>query len=129
MKNIEEKTILVVEDEKPLSDAIKLKLEKNNFNVATARTIEQARGYVDDLEKINAIWLDHYLMGKENGLDFIAWCKTGDNEKCKNVPVFIVSNTASPDKVVTYLAFGAKEYFVKSNHRLDDIIESIKKHV
>jgi DNA-binding response OmpR family regulator len=124
-----DKVILVVEDEKPLLEAIKLKLERNGFEVVTARSIEQAKSYTVDLVRIDGIWLDHYLMGKEDGLDFISWCKTPDNNKCKNVPVFIVSNTASPDKVASYIALGAQEYFVKSNHRLDDIIDAMKKHI
>jgi DNA-binding response OmpR family regulator len=121
------KVILVVEDEKPLLGAIKIKLEKNNFDVVTARTVEQAKQYFKDLPKIDAIWLDHYLLGKENGLDFIVWCKTKENVKCTNVPVFVVSNTASADKVTSYMGFGAEKYFVKSNHRLDEIIEEITK--
>ena len=59
------KTILVVEDEKPLLDAIKTKLEKNDFNVLTARSVEQAKNHLMDVEKVDVIWLDHYLLGKE----------------------------------------------------------------
>lgn len=33
-------TILVLEDEKPLLEAIKLKLGKNVFDVVTARSVE-----------------------------------------------------------------------------------------
>jgi response regulator of citrate/malate metabolism len=116
------KVILVAEDERTLSDAIKLKLEKNNFEVVTSRTIEDAKKQVENLSKLDAIWLDHYLMGKENGLDFIAWCKGDKNAKCREVPVFVVSNTASPDKIATYMKLGVNKYFVKSNHRLDDIV-------
>lgn len=123
------KIILVVEDEKPLLDAIKIKLEKNGIDVVTARTVEQAKQYVVDLPKIDAIWLDHYLLGKENGLDFVAWCKEDENAKCKLIPIFVVSNTASPDKVATYMSLGAKEYFIKANHRLDEIIAQIGKEL
>lgn len=119
------KVILVLEDERPLLEAIKLKLEKNSFEVVTARTVEQAKHYVDDLSRVDAIWLDHYLIGKEDGLDFVAWCKEEDNAKCKQVPIFVVSNTASSDKVSTYMRLGAKEYFVKSNHRLDEIVKAV----
>lgn len=121
MKN---KIILVVEDEKPLLEAIDLKLKKSGFDVITARTVEEGKNYVNSLEKIDAIWLDHYLMGKEDGLDFVAWCKEDDN-KCKQVPIFVVSNTASPDKVATYLSLGVNDYYVKANYRLDQIIEAI----
>lgn len=121
------KVVLVVEDELPLLGAIKLKLEKNNFDVVTARTVDQAKQYTEDLEHIDVIWLDHYLLGKENGLDFVVWCKGESNTKCKLIPIFIVSNTASSDKVLTYLSLGASKYFVKSNHKLDEIIKEIDK--
>ena len=122
----QKKVILVVEDERPLLGAIKIKLEKNDFEVITARAIDDAKKLASDAKQIDAIWLDHYLFGKENGLDFIAWCKNEDNKKCKDIPVFIVSNTASSDKVTTYMNLGAKKYFVKSNHKLDEIISDIK---
>ncbi len=120
-----EKVILVLEDERPLLEAIKLKLEKSGFDVVTARTVEQAINYVGELSHVDAIWLDHYLIGKESGLDFIAWCKEEENAKCKKVPIFVVSNTASADKVSTYIKLGAKKYFVKSNHKLEEIIREI----
>lgn len=123
------KTILVIEDERPLLEAIKIKLEKSGIDVLTARTVEQAEQYAKEIEKIDAIWLDHYLLGKENGLDFVAWCKDDSNTKCNLIPIFVVSNTASADKVSTYMALGAKKYFVKSNHRLDEIIAEISKEL
>lgn len=121
------KVVLVLEDEKPLLEAIKIKLEKNNFDVVTARSVEQAEQYTSDLDHVDAIWLDHYLLGKESGLDFIAWCKEDNNAKCKNTPIFVVSNTASADKVSTYMKLGAEKYFIKSNHKLDEIIKEISK--
>jgi DNA-binding response OmpR family regulator len=121
-----DKIVLVVEDEKPLLEAIDLKLKKNGFEVVTARTVEQAKSYVTDLARIDVIWLDHYLMGKEDGLDFVAWCRE-ENNKCMGTPIFVVSNTASPDKVATYMSFGVKNYYVKANYRLDQIIEEVSK--
>lgn len=120
------KTILVIEDERPLLEAIKIKLEKNDFKVLNARSINDAKNLSQETEKIDAIWLDHYLLGKEDGLDFIIWCKDDTNLKCKNIPVFIVSNTASSDKVASYMSLGARKYFVKANHKLDEIISEIK---
>lgn len=125
----QKKVILVVEDERPLLEAIKLKLEKSNFEVVSACTISQAEDYIKNLVKVDAIWLDHYLIGKDTGLDFVAWCKEENNEKCVNLPIFVVSNTASSDKVTTYMTLGAKKYFVKSNHKLNEIIEEISKSI
>jgi len=118
------KTILVVEDEKPLMDAVKKKLELSGFYVVTARDVEQALGYLEDLEKVDLVWLDHYLLGKENGLDLVTKMKA-ENSKWRNIHIFVVSNTASPDKVNSYLHLGVDKYYTKADYRLDDIINDI----
>jgi len=117
------KTILLIEDEMPLQDAAKAKLESSGFQVVTARTAEQALGYLTDLKKVDAIWLDHYLLGKETGLDFVA--KVKNDKVKKKIPIFVVSNTASPDKVKSYLAFGVNKYYAKIDYRLEQIIKDI----
>jgi DNA-binding NtrC family response regulator len=122
------KTILVIEDERPLQNAIKIKLEKSGFEVVAARAVDQAKGYITDVENISAIWLDHYLLGKEDGLDFVAWCKEGDN-KCRKIPIFVVSNTASAEKVKSYMQLGVAQYNVKSERRLDEIIDDIREYL
>lgn len=117
-----------MEDEQPLLEAIKAKLEKGGFDVLTARSVEQAKNHVKDVENIDVIWLDHYLLGDENGLDFVAWCKM-DGSTCKQVPIFVVSNTATDDKIKTYLHLGAEKYYVKAEKRLEDVIDDINKHL
>lgn len=121
---LEEKVVLVVEDERPLLEAIRIKLENSGFEVVTARSVEQAINHLEDVDRIDAIWLDHYLLGKENGLDFVAKCKA-DEAKCVNIPIFVVSNTASSDKVQAYMQLGVNKYYVKAEKRLDDIISDM----
>lgn len=122
------KKILVIEDEKPLLDAISDKLSSQHFDVVTARTVEQAKNHVMDIGKIDAIWLDHYLLGEEDGLDFVAWCRE-ENKSCQTTPIFVVTNTAGVEKKSTYLELGASEYFIKAEHRLDEIITRIKEKI
>jgi DNA-binding response OmpR family regulator len=121
---MDKQIVLVVEDEKPFAEAIKRKLEISGFEVVTARTVKQALNYLKDL-KIDAVWLDHYLLGKEDGLDLITEMKK-EESKWKGIPVFVVSNTATSDKVKAYLHLGAEKYYVKADYRLDKIIEDIK---
>jgi DNA-binding response OmpR family regulator len=120
-------TILVVEDEKPLIVAIKTKLEKNGFDVVTARTAEQAWNHLDEGVEVDALWLDHYLLGKDTGLDLLVRLKNA--AKWKALPIFVVSNTASPDKRQAYIEFGVDKYFVKAENRLDEIVSNIKKRL
>ena len=117
--------ILVVEDERPLLEAIKIKLENNSIEAVTARSVTQALAYLEDLPKIDAVWLDHYLLGEQSGLELVAAIKKADSP-WKSVPIFVVSNTASNDKVSAYIQFGVEKYFIKSNYRLDMIISEIK---
>ncbi len=130
MKNLvpKEITILVVEDERPLIEAIKTKLEKTGFAVVTARAVEQAINYLEDIEHIDAIWLDHYLLGKEDGLDFVTKLKHAE-AKWKHVPIFVVSNSATAAKVRSYMRLGVNKYFVKSEYRLDQIIGDIRSYL
>ena len=123
-KNIR-KNVLIVEDETPLLEAIKKKLEINDFSTISARSVEQAMNYLNDGVEIDAIWLDHYLLGKKTGLDFVAKIKE-DNSKWKHIPVFLVSNTASSDKKIAYLQLGINKYYTKAEYPLDKIIQEIK---
>ena len=124
---MKKKIILVLEDEKPLQEAIIFKLKKNDFEVVSAQTVKQALDYMEEIKNICVMWVDHYVLGKEDGLYFVSRVKT--NKKWKSIPIFVVSNTASPDKVHSYLSLGVEKYFVKSEKKLDEIILDIKKEI
>ena len=119
-----EKVILVVEDENSLLGIIKEQLELNGFTVATARTVEEAIGQINAFKKVDAIWLDHYLLGEDSGLDFVI--KLKENDKWKKIPVFVVSNSGSVDVMQSYMQLLVAKYYVKAEHRLDEIISEIK---
>ena len=144
-KNTNGRTILVIEDERPLLEAINAKLVKNGFNVIAARSVEQAfdaklgkKGstvmtiqsieealkYIQSLERVDAVWLDHHLLGEENGLDFVKKFKANGG-RWNKIPVFVVSNAASPKTVQAYIRAGVSTYYVKSDHRLDKIVKDI----
>ena len=144
-KLIRKKTILVVEDERALLDVVNARLKKKGFGVIAARSVDQvfnanlekndlgiisassikqALEYLTDLEKIDAVWLDHNLLGKEDGLDFLKKLKANGG-RWKKIPIFVVSNTESSATIKSYVNLGVSKYYVKSNHRLDEIIDDI----
>ncbi len=143
---IEKKTILVIEDERPLLEVVNTKLKKNGFDVIEARSVDQvfnanleqkglgiisaqsikqALDYLDDLENIDAIWLDHNLIGKENGLDLVKKFRANGG-RWKKIPIFVVSNSDGNQTISSYLKLGVSKYYVKSNYKLDEIIKDIK---
>ena len=73
--SLQKKTILIVEDERPLYRIIKSKFEAEGFSALTAKSVSQALNHLKNGIKIDAVWLDHYLLGKRNGLDFVAKIK------------------------------------------------------
>lgn len=122
------KHILVLEDERPLQEAIVKKLESKGFTVEAARSVDEAMERLKTNPVYQAVWVDHYLLGKESGLDFVAKMKAPGSAWAQ-VPVFAVSNTASPDKVQSYIAFKTTRFYVKAEHRLEDIIADIDEAV
>ena len=117
-------TIMVVEDETLLLHAISQKLKLSGMGVLSCASGQQAVDYLATLGALpDAIWLDYYLKDM-NGLAFMQELKK--NEKWANIPVLVVSNSASPDKVHNMLALGAKKYILKAEYRLDEIIAMIR---
>lgn len=127
MKNIAiiKKTILIIEDERPLAKVIADKLEHAGFEVLSARTVDQGLEYMEEVASIDAVWLDHYLFGEKTGLDFVAKLKSFDS-KWRQVPIFVVSNTASKNNLRSYIRLGVNKYSIKADHRLDEMTKDIK---
>ncbi len=118
------KTILVIEDDKSLQEAIADKLQINGFRVVLARTKQEGIDALIDEEQVDLIWLDHYLFGQEDGIDFLN--EVRKSQDWKKIPIFVISNTAGTDKVNAYLALGANKYYTKAEHKLNHIINDIK---
>ncbi len=122
MNNNEQKTVLVLEDELPLRKAIKMKLDGKDFFVKGVDNVKDGLRFMEE-NTVDFIWLDHYLLGGADGLDFVVMVKT--KPEWKNIPIFVISNTASPDKIKAYLGLGVNKFFTKSNCKLDDVINNV----
>ncbi len=118
------RTILVLEDEQPLAEVIKKELEIHGFLTVIARTAEQGLSYLKDVPDIAAIWLDHYLLGAEDGISFASKVRAS-SEKWSKIPIFVITNTGSPEKTDAYKALGVNKFYTKANHKLKDIISDI----
>lgn len=117
-------TVLVVEDEALLLDAIEKKIQLSGMGVVACSGGAQAFDYLQSSENLpDIIWLDYYLKDT-NGLDFMHQLKK--NPVWEHIPVLVISNSASHDKVHSLLALGAKKYILKAEYRLDEIINMIR---
>lgn len=123
----ENPTIMVVEDEVLLLQAITKKLKLSGMDVLSCASGQQAVDYLNSLDELpDAVWLDYYLKDM-NGLAFMQELKK--NSKWTDIPVLVVSNSASPEKVHNMLALGAKKYILKAEYRLDEIIALIRSFI
>jgi DNA-binding response OmpR family regulator len=128
MDNEKKATIMVVEDERSLAGAVKIKLEAKGFIALVARSVEEAEDTLRSNKDIKALWLDHYLLGAEDGLDLVARLKE-EKSPWKSLPIFVVSNTASNEKVRSYLSLGVDKYYTKSDFSLEEIIGELTKAI
>jgi len=118
------KNILVVEDDKALAEAIQIKLKKTGYNVFVARSVPDAIDSYKNHSPIDLVWLDHYLIGRENGLDFLEYLRNDANGK--DTPILVVSNTISPELIKAYQTKGANKFFTKSDVKLDELIQEVQ---
>ncbi len=118
------KTILIIEDERPLLEVVQIKLEGSGFDVITARSVNQALDFLQAVPQVHAIWLDHYLLGQHDGVDFVKRVKT--DPKAKSIPIFVISNSASEETKATYQELGVEGYYVKSDFQLEEIIDDMR---
>ncbi len=119
--------VLVIEDEELLLEAIARKLSNEGLDPITCTGAAQAFDYLKSLvEPPDVIWLDYYLKDA-NGLEFMKLFMK--DPKWSQIPVVVVSNSASEEKRKAMLALGVKKYLLKAEYRLEEIIKIIKEIV
>lgn len=114
--------IMVIEDDALLLKAISKKLKLEGIDTTPCPSAKVA---FNELEKgkPDVIWLDYYLEDMD-GHEFMQWFI--EKEEWKEIPVVVVSNSASYVKKKEMFDLGIKGYFLKSQYRLDEIIDEIQ---
>ncbi len=114
-------TIMIIEDESLLLEAIDRKLASRGYKTLPYVSAEEGLAYLKDSSHNlpNLIWLDYYLGGMDGGQFMVA---LKEDERLKNIPVIVVSNSASDQKKNNMIDLGVKAYILKAQYKLDDII-------
>lgn len=116
--------VLIVEDDKFLSELISTKLSKEGFEVVLATDGESGLQKATT-DKPNIILLDIMLPGM-SGFEVLQSLKGHTDATVANIPVLILSNFGQESKVQEGLQLGAKDYLVKANFTTGEIVEKIK---
>ena len=114
--------VLVVEDEDVLAKVLQEKLERSGYSVTIASDGEEALRIAAS-SKPDVIVLD-LLLPKKNGFEVLDELKK--NGELKMIPVVVVSNLGEDSDIKRALALGAADYYVKSEHPINEIIEKIQ---
>lgn len=118
-------TILIVEDENFLIQALEDNLTAEGYTVNTAKDGGEAVKKIKK-RKPDLILLD-LLMPKKDGFFVLEEIK--NNSEWKMIPVIVLSNLGGDEDVKKALALGASDYFIKSQHPIEEVIEKIKEYL
>ena len=114
--------ILIIEDEDVLAKVLEEKFKKIGFTPKIAKDGEEATKMAKAF-KPNLILLD-LMLPKKDG--FVVLKELKGDEFLKEIPVVIISNLEEDDNIKKGLAMGAVDYFVKSSHSINEIVDKLK---
>lgn len=126
--NMNKKVILVTEDERSIREALVDKLSKEGFVVFEAK--DGIEGWdISTKEHPDLIFLD-LAMPKMDGLSMMK--KLLENESTKDIDFIVLTNSDGNEKLAEAMnlveRYGVKtlDYYIKSNIKLEDLVEKIK---
>jgi CheY-like chemotaxis protein len=118
------KTILVLEDERTLARAVRDALTGRGFDVTLVNNVHDGLEHIKNIGRVDAIWLDHYLLGSGSGVDFVIQIKS--KKEWQTIPIFVVSNTASTTNIRSYIQLGVHNYYTKADYDINQIITDVE---
>ena len=115
------KRILIAEDERPIANALNLKLQSEGFDTYIVYNGNEAINALKD-SNYDLLLLD-LVMPEKNGYFVLEQIRRLN----KNISVVIISNLSQAEDKQKTKELGAIDYIVKSDTTLVEIIERIKK--
>ena len=117
--------VLIAEAEDFLIRALKDNIVSEEYTVSVAIDGEAV---FEELKKKtpNLILLD-LLLPKKNGFDVLKELR--QNPEWQHIPVIILSNLGEDSEIKRALELGANDYFVKSQHPIQEITEKMREYL
>lgn len=119
------KKILLIEDEKLLSDLLQKKLSDNGYYVFVAGDGETGLQLVREKQP-DLVLLDLFLP-RLNGMEVLR--DMGRDEKLKRIPVVIISNSGQPVEIDKAKELGARDWLVKTEFDPSEVLEKVVKQI
>lgn len=119
---MDKKTILVVEDEATLHQALLEFLTGEGFDVLSA--MDGEKGVEMAIAKKPDLILLDIILPKKDGYEVLDDLKK--NKTTENIPIILLTNLESTEDVQKAFDKGATTYLVKSSYKLEDVVKKIK---
>jgi len=116
------KKILFIEDESALQRAVTRVLASEDYQVLSALDGETGLGLAQK-ELPDLILLD-LVLPRKDGFEVLQALR--QNQETKNIPVVILTNLEGGTEIERVLSLGATTYLVKTNYRLEEVVEKVK---
>ncbi len=117
--------ILIVEDEPFLMKILVDKLSLEKFPTLSGANGEE--GLKLALENHPGVILLDILMPRMNGIEMLTELRK--DAWGKGVPVIMLTNLNDPDHIAQAKALGAKDFIVKADWKLSELVVKIKKYL
>ena len=118
----QQKTILLIEDEKVLANLLKQRLEKEGFNINLARDGEEALKILKNI-KPDLVLLD-IILPKISGFELMDILR--NDPSYNQAPIVIISNLGQESDIEKGQVLGAIGYFVKAKMSIEDLVKKVK---
>lgn len=115
--------ILIIEDDKFIQGMMYKKFQADGFEVLTALNSVEAFNILNQSQIPDLIVLDLLLPGVD-GFEILK--NLGENENFKKIPVLVFSNLSEAKDVKRAVSLGAKDFLVKANFTLDELVARVK---
>lgn len=114
-------TILIADDDVNLSEILKIQFSSLGYTIFIAHNGEEAEKIM--LEQKPDVTILDIIMPKKNGIEVLEDIR--NNPATKDLTVFVLSNLSQKKDEDRVNALGVREYILKINLSLDQIVEKV----
>ena len=118
---MDKKTILIIEDEQGMRDALQEAFENAGYQTILAEDGE--KGISLAKQKHPDVVLLDIILPKKDGFEILKELK--EDEETRDLSVVLTTNLSEPSDIQKALDLGATTYLVKSNYSLVEIIKKV----
>ena len=121
------KRILLIEDEELMIDILERKLSQAGYEVFIAKDGEEGLKKMREMEPKPDLVLLDVIMPKMGGFEVME--EMIKDEKLKEIPVIVISNSGQPVELDRAKKLGAKDWLIKTEFDPKEVLEKVKKHI